>query len=213
MVGMAFRRAGAVGSEEVSEAHGTDGRSPVPIGWTDARPDVVRDAGVGGESQGLIGWHMVTTTIKVEGLRELERALSELPKVTARATLRRTGLKALAPFVVSVKAKAPIDADPRNTPKRPPGMLRDSYVAGTKLTKRQARFAKKEGKSFVEVYAGTSDPAGVQTEFGNIHQAAQPHVRPAWDETKDEALAIVKIELGDEIAKSAARLAKKAGRK
>lgn len=153
------------------------------------------------------------TTIKIEGLADLERALLELPKATGKAVLRRTGLKALAPFVASVKAKAPVDADPSNTPKRPPGTLRDSYHSGTKLNARQKKAARKEGKSYVEVYAGTSDPAGIQTEFGNIHQPAQPHARPAWDETSGEALVIVKTELGAEITKTAKRLAAKARRK
>jgi hypothetical protein len=151
-------------------------------------------------------------TVKVAGLSDLDRALGDLPKATARAVLRRTGLNALAPFVASVKAKAPIDADPANTPKRPPGTLRDSYHAGTRLNKSQAKEARRGGKSFAEVYAGTNDPAGVQTEFGNVHQAAQPHARPAWDATQDEALAIVGTELGAEIEKAANRLAKKAAR-
>jgi hypothetical protein len=145
--------------------------------------------------------------VKVEGLAELDAALSELPNALAKGVLRRIGLRALGPFVEQVKAKAPVDADPANTPKRPPGTLRDSYHAGTRLNRSQARQARKEGKSYVEVYAGTNDPAGVQTEFGNAHQAAQPHARPAWDGTQEEALAIVKTDLGGEIKAAANRLA------
>lgn len=146
---------------------------------------------------------------KVEGLAALDFALGELPKSAARAVLRRVGLKALEPFVEDVKALAPVDADPANTPKRPPGTLRDSYHAGTRLNKSQARTARKEGKSFVEVYAGTNDPAGVQTEFGNAHQAAQPHARPAWDGAQRQVLRDVGEMLGGEIEKAAVRLAKK----
>jgi hypothetical protein len=149
---------------------------------------------------------------KVEGLAELDRALGELPKTTARAVLRRTGLKALEPFVAKVRSMAPIDADPESSPKRPPGTLRDSYIAGTKLNKAQARTAKREGKSFVEVYAGTNDPAGVQTEFGNAHQSAQPHARPAWETTQSEVIDLVGKQLFAEIEKAAARLAKKAAK-
>jgi len=155
---------------------------------------------------------MVARTQAVEGLADLDRAMAEFPKATARATLRRTGLKALEPFVRSVKAKAPIDEDPKSSPGRAPGTLRDSYHAGTRLNRSQAKAARKEGKDFSEVYAGTNDPAGVQTEFGNVHQAAQPHARPAWEETQDETLKIVGDELGKEIEKSRARLARKAAR-
>jgi hypothetical protein len=148
----------------------------------------------------------------VEGLAELDAALAELPKAAGKSTLRRLGLRALAPFVETVRSNAPIDADPMNSPKRPPGTLRNSYVAGTNLNKRQAKLARKEGKSYVEVYAGTNDRAGVQTEFGNAHQAAQPHARPAWDATKHDVLKIAAGELGSEITKTAARLAERRAR-
>lgn len=148
----------------------------------------------------------------IPGLSDLDRALGELPKATARNTLRRTGLKALEPFVAKVRSMAPVDADPESSPKRPPGTLRDSYIAGTKLNKSQARNARKEGKSFAEVYAGTNDPAGIQTEFGNAHQSPQPHARPAWEATMQRTITIIEEELGTEIEKAAARLAKKAAR-
>lgn len=151
--------------------------------------------------------------VKVEGLRELERALAELPtKAAGKAVLRRVGLKAIKPVAEKAAALAPIDADPRNTPKRAPGTLKRSYVAGTRLNRRQARMARKEGKSDVEVYAGTNDPAGVQTEFGNAHQGAQPHLRPAWDQEAGPTLVRVVEGLRPEIEKTAARLAKRAAK-
>ncbi|MGW8202981.1 hypothetical protein ACWGM0_10590 [Sphingomonas bisphenolicum] len=146
---------------------------------------------------------------RVEGLADLDFALGELPKATARNTLVRTGKKALEPFLADVKALAPVDADPASTPKRPPGTLRDSYVIGTKLNKSQAKGVRKEGKQFAEVYAGTNDPAGVQTEFGNAHQAPQPHGRPAWDGVQAQTLENIGTLLWDEIYKSAQRLAKR----
>lgn len=149
---------------------------------------------------------------KVEGLAGLDNALSELPKATARNTLIRAGKQALVPFIDAVRVLAPVDEDPASTPNRPPGTLRDSYVIGTKLNKTQARNVRRGGKNFAEVYAGTNDPAGVQTEFGNDHQAAQPHARPAWEATKNEVLATVGDLIWDEIYKSAKRLAAKAAK-
>lgn len=150
-------------------------------------------------------------TVRVDGLKELDQALGELPRAVARGVLRRTGLKALEPFLEDVKSLAPIDADPANTPKRPPGTLRDSYVSGpaSRLNPTQRRLARKESTSFVEVYAGTNDPAGIQTEFGNVHQAAQPHARTAWDGAQGSALEIIKAELGGEIERTAERLARR----
>jgi hypothetical protein len=149
---------------------------------------------------------------KTEGLAELDNVLATLPKATARNVLIRVGKKALEPFLADVKAMAPVSADPSETPKRPQGTLRDSYVIGTKLNKTQARGVRREGKNFAEVYAGTNDVAGVQTEFGNEHQAAQPHARPAWDGTKQQVLKSVGALLWDEILKAKGRLAKKAAR-
>lgn len=146
---------------------------------------------------------------KIPGLAGLNTALGELPRATARNTLIRTGKKALVPFLTDVKALAPIDADPESSPNRPPGTLRDSYVIGTKLNKSQSKNVRKEGKQFAEVYAGTNDPAGLQTEFGNAHQAPQPHGRPAWDGNQKQVLDLVGKELWAEIEKSAQRLARR----
>ncbi|WP_027488470.1 HK97-gp10 family putative phage morphogenesis protein [Allorhizobium undicola] len=144
---------------------------------------------------------MAGASIKVEGLRELQAALAELPKATGR----RVALRALT------KAATPIaDAGRANAPERK-GYLKKSYGVGTKLTRRQRKVSKKESQ--FEVYAGPGgDPAGVQTEFGNEHQAAEPHLRPAWDANKDRALETIKEELWTEIEKAAQRLARKAAK-
>ena len=142
--------------------------------------------------------------VKVEGLADLEQALSELPKATARNTLQRT-LKKGGEIVKEAWA-------PR-VPKLT-GHLEHSIIVGpsSKLTPRQKRDAKKDGKHFAEIHVGTSDPAGQQLEFGNIHQAAHPTGRPAWEATKDQVLNGIAKDLGTEIEKSAARLARKAAR-
>lgn len=136
------------------------------------------------------------------GLRELEHALSELPKATGRNVLRRALTKAAEPVVDAWQAKAPRDQ----------GHYAASIHVGTQLTPRQRHDAKKEGKSFAEVYVGTADPAGQQQEFGNVNHPAQPSGRPAWEETRDEVLDSFGNEAWSEIDKAAARLARKAAR-
>lgn len=139
------------------------------------------------------------TTVKVEGLRELNDALEQLPKRTQTATLRRVLKMAADPVVTAMKAKAPkLTRD-----------LEQSITAGTRLTKRQARLARREGKSYSEIYVGTANPAGVPQEFGTFKESAQPFARPAWAETQNQALEVIKNELGEEIDKSAKRLARK----
>lgn len=142
-------------------------------------------------------------SFKVEGLKDLDAALAELPKTAAKATLRRVAVKALQPFDKAWRAKAP----------HLTGQLEESGGVGTKLTKRQASLnRKRDDKSFVEVFAGPDNPAAVPQEFGTVDQRAQPFARPAWDETQDETFAIVKTDLGAEIDKTAERLARKAAR-
>lgn len=156
--------------------------------------------------------------MKVEGLADLEKALDELPAAAGKNVLRRIGRKALKPFLDRVVSMAPVD-DPSSTPKRPAGTYRASWRIGTQLNRNQKRQVKAEGKSNIEVYAGTNDRVGHLLEFGTGPRIsgnrdsgsvpAQPHATPAWDATGVDALMIVKNDLGEEIEKTANRLAKK----
>lgn len=140
-------------------------------------------------------------TFSIEGLSDLDKALSELPKATARNVLLRTLKEQGQPIADAGEANAP----------RLSGKLADSYTVGTKLSRSQRSKLKKE--SHVEVYIGpTPHPKSIQTEFGNAHQAAHPHLRPAWDGNVMRVLDGIKNSLADEIEKARARLARKAAR-
>ena len=145
---------------------------------------------------------MARRSVRIEGLRELEAALADLPKVTGKNVLRRVLKKAAAPVASDAQANAPTFV----------GLLSRNVAASSRLTKRQAGIARKEGKSSAEIHVGVTDPAGVQNEFGNVHQQAQPFLRPAWDANKDQALRTIADDLGNEIAKAAARVARKTAR-
>jgi HK97 gp10 family phage protein len=141
------------------------------------------------------------TKFELFGDKELDRALAELPKATARNTLNRVLKKAAAPVYERMQAAAPVLT----------GHLKLSVVVGpsSKLTSRQKRDARREGKNFAEIHVGTSDPAGMFEEFGTFKQPPHPWATPAWDATKEGALGTIRSELGTEIEKSAARLARK----
>jgi HK97 gp10 family phage protein len=145
---------------------------------------------------------MARTTVRVEGLVELDNALSELPKATARNVLRRALLKAGEP----IRAAAEVNAPERT------GTLKTRIAIGTKLTRRQKKMHKRE--SAVEVFVGPSGVLSyaVPQEFGTAHHGPHAYMRPAWDENKTEALEIIKKDLGAEIEKARARLARKAAR-
>jgi HK97 gp10 family phage protein len=144
---------------------------------------------------------MTRRTFTVEGLSDLDEALKEFPKATARGVLVRTLTK---------EGRVIADAGESLAPKLTGG-LAASYTIGTKLSKRQKRQNVKE--SDVEVYIGPGPSAkSIQTEFGNAHQAAQPHLRPAWDGNVMKVLDGITKTLADEIEKTRARIARKAER-
>jgi HK97 gp10 family phage protein len=172
---------------------------------------------------------MAKQIVKVEGLRQLEAALAELPKATGKAVLRRVLKAAAAPIYEDAKGRAPsrdADAAPvyyggakvgkgkrrseseRGTLRRP-GTDEALVQSGTRLTRNQARLARKEGKDAAEHYVGSRDPIARLLEFGTANTSAQPVFRPAWDAHKGKALDIIATELGAEIGKAAARIAKK----
>lgn len=152
----------------------------------------------------------MATRVRIDGLRELDRALAELPKSTGKNVLRRVLRKAGEPMAADMKAKAPDD------PGTGGNDLRSSIGVGTKLSKRQAKLHRKmfkSDKAAVEMFVGAGAvPHAHLQEFGTAHHGPQPFARPAWDSGKGQVLETIKSDLGDEIAKAAKRLARKAAR-
>lgn len=167
----------------------------------------------------------MSVMVSVSGLRELDRALGMLPKSTARNVLKRTLDKAAQPIVAEAKRQVPVKT----------GTLRDSITASTRIKNKTgsaefasamkaglgkaaarsallaARRANKGQGSFAETYVGPARGKGVIryahiVEFGSNDTAPHPYMRPAWDSTKDQALSIIKAELGNEIIKAARRV-------
>lgn len=144
---------------------------------------------------------------KFEGGKELQAALLKLVDQTGKTTqgkaaMGRAAAKALIPTRDVAKQLAP----------KLTGALEQSIVIGARLTRRQARMAKKIGKSAVERHVGTSNPAAIPQEFGTFKESAQPFMGPAWDQTQDKALDILGKEAWVEIEKTAKRVARKAAR-
>lgn len=168
--------------------------------------------------------------VSVSGLRELDRALGELPKATAKNVLKRVLLKAGQPVADAASAMAPRDT----------GELAASVAVGSRIANsagksefaaamkgglgkaaavgalRGARRAAAGQGSFAEAYIGPtkakSKRAGIKRivqEFGSVKQPGKPFLRPAWDARKDQVLEIIKNDLGDEIIKTARRAAKR----
>ena len=139
--------------------------------------------------------------LRVEGLKELDRALLEMKSSTARGVVRRALTRAAEPIAEDMAARAPRDT----------GYLAEHIDTGVRLSRRQRSVSRKQ--SDVEVFAGaTRVVQATLAEFGTRDQSAQPFARPAWDAGKMRALADVKSGLADEIEKTAKRAAKRAAR-
>ena len=121
----------------------------------------------------------MSVMVSVSGLRELDRALGMLPKSTARNVLKRTLDKAAQPIVAEAKRQAPVKT----------GTLRDSITASTRIKNK----------------TGSAEFASAM-KAGLGKAAARSALLAAWDSTKDQALSIIKAELGSEIIKAARRV-------
>ncbi len=146
----------------------------------------------------------MTVTVKVEGFKELERALHELPnKATAKNVMKRVLLRRGEPVARAARANVPIEE----------GWLQESIDVSGKLSRRQRSMHKKPHRDEVEVFIGPGpDPAAHLVEFGSSHQRAQPFLRPAWDQHKAGVLSGIANDMWAEIQSAAARVARKAAR-
>lgn len=165
-----------------------------------------------------------------QGLADLDRALGELPKRTARAALRRAALDALRPMADAAKQKAPVRfGDLREsivvTTQKPHGYEDPGKAAfaetlnagGTRGEAREALIAANRANNtgaFVEVYMGPGrHPQAMQQEFGNVNHPPHPYMRPAFDAEAQDAIKSLGERLGQEVEKSAQRLAKRRAKK
>ena len=146
---------------------------------------------------------MAKTTVKIEGLKELDRALGQLPKSTAKAVTRQVLRDAAEPMARAARQLAPRDEY----------HLYESIDVSTRLNRRQrAMHRETAAETFSEMFVGTNNPAGVQQEFGNERHGAQPFMRPAWDAEKMPTLDRISNSLWLRIEQAAARLARKAAK-
>ena len=164
--------------------------------------------------------------VKVEGLSELEAALRELPKATAKNTIRRALSKAAQPIADEAAEKIRVQrVDPAIAVSK---IKFSSGAAGKRaFAEALARGATREeaGQAAHQANAEAGDDAKITSgllvvgptkrafygfEFGTVKQAPQPFMRPAWENNKNDSLEIISDELKAEIDKAVARIAKKA---
>lgn len=174
-------------------------------------------------------------TMRLEGFKELDDALKELPRATGRNCIRRALGRAAAPIVAEAKAMAP--ARPGS------GKLKEAIIftkvkftggnAGKQAfaeamragrTREEAVDALKEANLAAAEEAGGAVPiSGIGkvaidykiawyahfVEYGTIKMTPKPFLRPAWEQGKYQAAEAIRDTLKDEIGKAVARIARK----
>lgn len=164
----------------------------------------------------------VKVTVRVTGLKEIDAALGELDKRTARAVSRRTLVKALSPMADVAEEKAPflrgdLKRSITTTTKKPKGgdagkaafaeVLRGG---GDRSEARAALLAANKGGAFAQAFMGPGrNPQAIMQEFGTVNHPPQPYMRPAFDEEKDATVQRVARTMGEEIDKAVRRIAKR----
>jgi HK97 gp10 family phage protein len=157
-------------------------------------------------------------TVKFSGGRELEAALLALGD---QAAMRRTAARALRlagePIRAAAVALAPDDPQTAGNLKQAirlgPQKSRDKDQVWVRIgiDSTVDPAAEKQRQSGRGSYRdpGVAGNAVIQ-EFGTPKMPANPFMRPAWDAGSAAAPGLIARELWDAIAKSAARLAKRA---
>ncbi|KEP68415.1 hypothetical protein DL1_11930 [Thioclava dalianensis] len=150
----------------------------------------------------------MTVTVKTTGFKDLEAALEQIEKkTTAKATMRRALKTAAQPVADLAQSLAPVGAT---------RALSTSVAVSTKLSKRQRGLHRKmfrNDKAAVEMFVGAGPLSSAhQQEFGNIYQAPQPFLRPAWDAESKATLDRIAEQMWIEIEKTAQRAARRAAK-
>ncbi len=164
--------------------------------------------------------------VSVRGLKELDAKLAALGKRTARAASKRVLKKAGQVIADDAQSRAPVDTGNLKLSiavytKKPKGHDpgKRAFHAAMKggATRAEARAALRAAQGaapFAEVFIGPLARVryAMWQEFGTENQPARPFMRPAFDSKAKRALVIVRRDLGGEIEKTAARLAKRRAR-
>lgn len=170
-----------------------------------------------------MAWKGGGLTFEIQGAKELDRMLSELPKAMSKAVLRKALVSAGEPIRAEAETMAPRGRT---------GKLKKSIVVSTRLRSSQKKDHRRD-RTAVEVFVGSTAPCAHLVEFGTGDRSLRtpgpapvggnvlmvkstgrmqpkPFLRPAWEMRKKEALQVLSREIWAELLKAAKRLAKKA---
>lgn len=147
--------------------------------------------------------------VSVSGLREIEKQMENLSRAASKGAARRAAVQAMQPMADLAKSLAPDDPVTGA-----PDLHRSIAVSSSSKPGRSIKRLF-EGPMQVNVFMGPTRegyPQAMFQEFGTIKHAAQPYMRPAWDQDKMAMLDRLKEALADQVTKAVARADRRAAR-
>jgi hypothetical protein len=147
----------------------------------------------------------------IQGLKDLEAALDAFPDRIAKSAVQRVLRRAAEPIRAMWSAAARVRKSAKGG-HGPPGRFKGSIKVSSALERAVRKFQASRTAPAAVAYVGpTKDgyPEALFEEFGTTRYPPQAPGRRAWESEGERALAIFMSEIGPEIEKTAARLAKR----
>lgn len=157
---------------------------------------------------------MATISVKVGGLRELGQKMQQLGKKTANRIAVKAMRQGGAIIRDTARTKAPVLQE--NVPHRRKGTLKKSIATRTKIKQGRTEtivWVKGASQKQISRFKGKSGKGGAYNpndpyywryvEFGTSKMAARPFMRPAFEQSKQQAANAITETLKAEIHKEA----------
>jgi HK97 gp10 family phage protein len=144
--------------------------------------------------------------VKIHGLRELQRAMRELPRRMDRRILNAALMAGARPMVADAKANVLVDTGALRSAIRATPLRKTSHTSTVQIGIGRARQTKAQrmagAKRYVPFY-------GLFLEFGTSKMSAKPFLRPAFERNKRSAVEIIRERIATRIAAEAEKLRRK----
>ncbi|MEG9498945.1 HK97-gp10 family putative phage morphogenesis protein [Mannheimia indoligenes] len=157
---------------------------------------------------------MATLNVKIEGLKELGQKMQSLGKKISNRIAVKAMRQGGAIVRDTARAKAPVLQE--NVPHRKKGTLKKAITTRTKIKNGKAEtivWVKKLTDKQISRFKGKSGRSGAYNpndpyywrfvEFGTSKMAAKPFMRPAFEQSKQQAAKAITETLRTEIHKEA----------
>lgn len=158
-------------------------------------------------------------TVQITGLKELQKALEQLPKEIQGRPLRSAVSAAAKVIVDDVKTRVPVGetgnlktAVYRYRSRRNSATGRETFFVGIRQGKAQYKdtaYNRRKGRVGKNYKTAGEAYYWRFLEFGTAKMQAKPFLRPAFEANKSRAVEVMKDRLGKSIQTQAKKLAKK----